>query len=630
MNKKQSFKIFCLTCTGMLMLALPVKAQWPTLDLSQVTNMINGWTSQIESTSSTIQSTLSVGNIQQQLGDAIGGLSKFTDAKEKAEKLAEKVEKQKKRAEKLIELKKKFEEQVENAKKFADNVKSEVNSVVDAGKNLYEEGMEIYEEGKSIYDEGMDMYEEGKAIYEEGKETVDAFQNVINGGESATETNSGDITTENEEQLTEEEIMDSEALDNEAIADLISDEEFSEGSWSGEGGYFGTEAEFSEAGVDTALPTISGETLSVEEETLIGRQPFASGNSEGKNAVSDETQTSEAASKGVLTTSGISAVKTGVETVSPTVSKELTTSDDKISVKTNGISSTSIKETPVRRAFTTQSATMKNTSVETSAKESDLSAKTAVQPAVNSVSASGAAVLKSSPVSAETTAVQPAVNSVSASGAAVLKSSPVSAETSASSVSPASSVSEIKTAPVRRAFTTSSADFLYQARQPMAFAQTTPVTFKTGTNNDGKFIYSDIIANKCSINFDEVDEEKVIECVKTWVLGMNDANAETATDWKNEYNKAKRDHVAADLAMALTQKNYSASFDTEVADDLDSKSEALTNEREEISFVGKVTQTNQEVIIRLMEAMTGQAITEAWSAIGIMDKDYYDEEETDE
>ncbi len=603
MNKKQSFKIFCLTCTGMLMLALPVKAQWPTLDLSQVTNMINGWTSQIESTSSTIQSTLSVGNIQQQLGDAIGGLSKFTDAKEKAEKLAEKVEKQKKRAEKLIELKKKFEEQVENAKKFADNVKSEVNSVVDAGKNLYEEGMEIYEEGKSIYDEGMDMYEEGKALYEEGKETVDAFQDVINGGESATETNSGDITTENEEQLTEEEIMDSEALDNEAIADLISDEEFSEGSWSGEGGYFGTEAEFSEAGVDTALPTISGETLSVEEETLIGRQPFASGNSEGKNAVSDETQTSEAASKGVLTTSGISAVKTGVETVSPTVSKELTTSDDKISVKTNGISSTSIKETPVRRAFTTQSATMKNTSVETSAKESDLSAKTAVQPAVNSVSASGAAVLKSSPVSAET---------------------------SASSVSPASSVSEIKTAPVRRAFTTSSADFLYQARQPMAFAQTTPVTFKTGTNNDGKFIYSDIIANKCSINFDEVDEEKVIECVKTWVLGMNDANAETATDWKNEYNKAKRDHVAADLAMALTQKNYSASFDTEVADDLDSKSEALTNEREEISFVGKVTQTNQEVIIRLMEAMTGQAITEAWSAIGIMDKDYYDEEETDE
>ena len=603
MNKKQSFKIFCLTCTGMLMLALPVKAQWPTLDLSQVTNMINGWTSQIESTSSTIQSTLSVGNIQQQLGDAIGGLSKFTDAKEKAEKLAEKVEKQKKRAEKLIELKKKFEEQVENAKKFADNVKSEVNSVVDAGKNLYEEGMEIYEEGKSIYDEGMDMYEEGKALYEEGKETVDAFQDVINGGESATETNSGDITTENEEQLTEEEIMDSEALDNEAIADLISDEEFSEGSWSGEGGYFGTEAEFSEAGVDTALPTISGETLSVEEETLIGRQPFASGNSEGKNAVSDETQTSEAASKGVLTTSGISAVKTGVETVSPTVSKELTTSDDKISVKTNGISSTSIKETPVRRAFTTQSATMKNTSVETSAKESDLSAKTAVQPAVNSVSASGAAVLKSSPVSAET---------------------------SASSVSPASSVSEIKTAPVRRAFTTSSADFLYQARQPMAFAQVTSPTFKTGTNNDGKFIYSDIIANKCSINFDEVDEEKVIECVKTWVLGMNDANAETATDWKNEYNKAKRDHVAADLAMALTQKNYSASFDTEVADDLDSKSEALTNEREEISFVGKVTQTNQEVIIRLMEAMTGQAITEAWSAIGIMDKDYYDEEETDE
>ena len=67
------------------MLAAPAHCQWPTLDLSQVTNMINGWTAQIESTSSTIQSTLSVGNIQQQIGDAVGGLSKFADAKEQAE-----------------------------------------------------------------------------------------------------------------------------------------------------------------------------------------------------------------------------------------------------------------------------------------------------------------------------------------------------------------------------------------------------------------------------------------------------------------------------------------------------------------------------------------------------------------
>ena len=611
MNKKQSFKIFCLTCTGMLMLALPVKAQWLTLDLSQVTNMINGWTSQIESTSSTIQSTLSVGNIQQQIGDSVGGLSKFTDAKEKAEKLAKKVEKQKKRAEKLAELKKKFEEQAENAEQFANNVKSEVNSVVDAGKNLYEEGMDIYEEGKSIYDEGMDMYEEGKALYEEGTETVGAFRDIVNGGESAAETNDENATTESEEQLTEEEIMDSEALDNEAIADLISDEEFSEGSWNGEGGNLESSAGVSESGDDAALPTTQGEAFTTGEGVSVGRQPFTNKTSESEK----KEQISETAAGNVLSGAESASNKVNAESVNTVLSEGINkvsekastvekadNSDNTVNSQGSSAAETSVKPaseaagTPTRRAFTTQSTPTESASAE--------------------MTTGAAATVK--------TAGQSEADSFSASGTAELKSGTVSAETSAKPASEAAAT------PARRAFTTSSTDFLYQSSRPMAFAQTATATFKTGTNNDGKFIYSDIIANKCGINFDEVEEEKVIECVKTWVLGMNDANAETATDWKNEYNKAKRDHVAADLAMALTQKNYSASFDTEVADDLDSKSEALTNEREEISFVGKVAQTNQEVIIRLMEAMTGQAVTEAWSAIEIMDKDYYDEEEIDE
>lgn len=605
MNKKKSFKIFCLTCAGMLMLALPVKAQWPTLDLSQVTNMINGWTSQIESTSSTIQSTLSVGNIQQQIGDSVGGLSKFTDAKEKAEKLAKKVEKQKKRAEKLAKLKKKFEEQVENAKKFADNVKSEVNSVVDAGKNLYEEGMDIYEEGKSIYDEGMDMYEEGKALYEEGKETVGAFRDIVNGGESAAETNDENATTENEEQLTEEEIMDSEALDNEAIADLISDEEFSEGSWNGEGGNLESSAGVSESGDDAALPTTQDEAFAAGEEVSVGRQPFTNKTSESEK----KEQTSVTAAGNVLSGAEGVSNKVNAESVNTVLSEGINkvsekastvekadNSDNTVNSQGSSAAAMSSAKQPTRRAFTTQSTPTESASAE--------------------MTTGAAATVK--------TVGQSEADSFSASGTTELKSGTVSAETS---VKPAS---EAAATPARRAFTTSSTDFLYQSSRPMAFAQVTSTTFKTGTNDDGKFIYSDIIANKCGINFDEVEEEKVIECVKTWVLGMNDANAETAADWKKEYNKAKRDHVAADLAMALTQKNYSASFDTEVADDLDSKSEALTNEREEISFVGKVAQTNQEVIIRLMEAMTGQAVTEAWSAIEIMDKDYYDEEEIDE
>ena len=591
MNKKKSFKIFCLTCAGMLMLALPVKAQFPTLDLSQVTNMINGWTSQIESTSSTIQSTMSVGNIQQQIGDSVGGLSKFTDAKEKAEKEKEKLEKQTKRAEKLGELKKKFEEQAENAEQFANNVKSEAGEVIDAGENLYDEGMDIY-------DEGMD--------------TIESLQDAVSDDESASETGGNNaMTGKNGGRFTEEEIMDGEALDDEAIADLISDEEFSEGSWNGEGGNLESSARVSESGDDVALPTTQDEAFAAGEKVSVGRQPFTNKTSESEK----KEQTSVTAAGNVLSGAKSVSNKVNAESVNTVLSEGINkvnekastvekadNSDNTVNSQGSSAAETSVKPaseaagTPTRRAFTTQSTPTESASAE--------------------MTTGAAATVK--------TAGQSEADSFSASGTAELKSGTVSAETSAKPASEAAAT------PARRAFTTSSTDFLYQSSQPMAFAQTASTTFKTGTNDDGKFIYSDIIANKCGINFDEVEEEKVIECVKTWVLGMNDANAETAADWKKEYNKAKRDHVAADLAMALTQKNYSASFDTEVADDLDSKSEALTNEREEISFVGKVAQTNQEVIIRLMEAMTGQAVTEAWSAIEIMDKDYYDEEEIDE
>lgn len=606
MNKKKSFKIFCLTCAGMLMLALPVKAMWPTLDLSQVTNMINGWTSQIESTSSTIQSTVSVGNIQQQIGDSVGGLSKFTDVKEKAEKEKEKLEKQTKRAEKLAELKKKFEEQAENAEQFANNVKSEAGEVMDAGESLYNEGMDIYDEGKSVYDEGMDIYDEGMDMYDEGMDTIESLQDAVSDDESASETGGNNaMTGKNEEQFTEEEIMDGETLDDEAIADLISDEEFSEGSWNGESGNLESSARVSESGDDAALPTTQDEAFAAGEEVSVGRQPFTNKTSESEK----EEQISVTAAGNVLSGAEGVSNKVNAESVNTVLSEGINKVSEKAStvekaddsdntVNSQGSSAAAMSSAkqPTRRAFTTQSTPTESASAETMT--------------------GAAATVK--------TAGQSEADSFSASGTTELKSGSVSAETSAKPASEAAAM------PARRAFTTSSTDFLYQSSRPMAFAQTASPTFKTGTNDDGKFIYSDIIANKCGINFDEVEEEKVIECVKTWVLGMNDANAETAADWKKEYNKAKRDHVAADLAMALTQKNYSASFDTEVADDLDSKSEALTNEREEISFVGKVAQTNQEVIIRLMEAMTGQAVTEAWSAIEIMDKDYYDEEEIDE
>ena len=131
------------------------------------------------------------------------------------------------------------------------------------------------------------------------------------------------------------------------------------------------------------------------------------------------------------------------------------------------------------------------------------------------------------------------------------------------------------------------------------------------------------------MGYDEITDEKVAECIKKWVLDLHDPNAEVAAEWLRVYKIAKHDHIANDLAVALTQKNYSANF-ANVTDDLEKKSEATTNEREEISFSGSTALVNQQIIIRLMESLTGQLATESVSAIEMLDPDYYKNDKKDE
>ena len=167
-----------------------------------------------------------------------------------------------------------------------------------------------------------------------------------------------------------------------------------------------------------------------------------------------------------------------------------------------------------------------------------------------------------------------------------------------------------------------------QTSEPTAFAQliVKDEEFKTGTTDDGKFIYSDTFATKCGMEVKDLSDKNIDACIKKWVLGMHDPNAEIAAEWRRLYKTVRHDHIANDLAVALTQKNYSANFTT-VSEDLEKKAGALTNEREEISFSGNVGIVNQEIIIRLMEAMTGQVVTDSINAINYLERDYYESKE---
>ena len=116
----------------------PACAQWPTLDLGEVFNTIQSTISQVQSQIATTMETYSIANIQQAIGDKLGGLQKIKDAQEKIKKAQEKIEKAKKRAEKVIELKKKYEQAAKDAINDVKNAYDSAQSYVENTKNQVE------------------------------------------------------------------------------------------------------------------------------------------------------------------------------------------------------------------------------------------------------------------------------------------------------------------------------------------------------------------------------------------------------------------------------------------------------------------------------------------------------------
>ncbi|MBQ8870116.1 MAG: hypothetical protein IJ019_01920 [Alphaproteobacteria bacterium] len=167
-------------------------------------------------------------------------------------------------------------------------------------------------------------------------------------------------------------------------------------------------------------------------------------------------------------------------------------------------------------------------------------------------------------------------------------------------------------------------EYNYRFSSKVSYAQ---AGFASGMTDDGTFVYSDIIADKCGLDFkDAGDEDKVEECIKTWVLCMNQEDAELSLACRKEYQKAMHDQVAADLASSINDKKYATTFDDEVAADLENKSAATTTEREEGSFSAAVSRANQEVLLRMMNAMSSQLLQGSLLAIDQIDPSYYEEE----
>ena len=157
---KQAISIKLLGAALLLALS-PVNsahAFFPTFDTTEIVNTISTYTTQVQNVSSSVQSALSVDKIKQAMGDAVGSISKFTDLKEKKEKLQKKLEKQRRRLERLAELRQKWEDAKSQIQDVADAVEDAYDETKDAVEDAYDAGKDLYDEGKDMYDDAADLY----------------------------------------------------------------------------------------------------------------------------------------------------------------------------------------------------------------------------------------------------------------------------------------------------------------------------------------------------------------------------------------------------------------------------------------------------------------------------------------
>jgi hypothetical protein len=166
----------------------------------------------------------------------------------------------------------------------------------------------------------------------------------------------------------------------------------------------------------------------------------------------------------------------------------------------------------------------------------------------------------------------------------------------------------------------------------MSFAQESSASVKTGTAPGDRFVFSDQIAYECQIGWSGSESETVTfttdtikKCLNIWVTGMNDKTQSTKASWVNKYQEALNDQTAEDLATAIVNKTYSATFKQVIAPDSKTKTEAVSTERDGVSAYMMIAAQNQEVILRLMEALAARTITESWKNVRDMQADYLDE-----
>ncbi|MBR6409633.1 MAG: hypothetical protein IKS23_05305 [Alphaproteobacteria bacterium] len=189
MQHKSISKIFYGAFAAWLLSVSPAHAiGFPTLDIAEVLNTIQSVISQAQAQIATVQETLSIANIQQAIGDKVGGLKAFQTAKKWAEEQKEKVEKQAKRLQRLNELKKKYEQEAKQAisdvKEKYDQAKGVVDSAVQTVNDTKEKiegiGNQVENFAQNVQNKVNDVKSEIDNVKQNVTNGLENIENTVN------------------------------------------------------------------------------------------------------------------------------------------------------------------------------------------------------------------------------------------------------------------------------------------------------------------------------------------------------------------------------------------------------------------------------------------------------------------
>lgn len=567
--KKTSLLKYCgIMCVGSALLSSPSFAMVPTMDAASVTSAIN----QAATTSSgyleIVNSTASITTLNQSIGDNVGSMSQFQDNAEKAEKEKEKAEKARKRAERLKKLKKAYSD--------AKEVAADAKKAYEDGKAAYENAKEVYDSAKETYASAKEIYTSAKETYSDYKETAQGLAAKDNGDNYALydETSEQPDVSDNQEVFT----IDEEGLENETFSDeeleLDEEDEFSQDAWD----------------IQEALETETEEVSELQpavSPTLSTRSKFT--NLQDTAPVTDQPQAGAITG----TTSEVAA-----PVAKPAVGAPVAMPVGKIVAGTQVGAITGA--TPVVQKLNAQSSSSLS-------KVKPAAQKLNVKPSLSTQEVTPAATVSTPLTTTTSTRRKFGGNKNKLLNVDKNKINSISDK----------SLKKLKTSSMEE-------NFRYETISAFAQqAETSVSEFKTGTTDSGNFIFSDVIATKCGLDMsgdiekakENLTSEKIDECLKKWIVGLNAKNQEEKEAWIEDHLKALHNHVSADLAKALENKSYSATFDETIVSDLDNKSQATTTERDEVSFSGEVARTNQKIVLKLMQSLAAKTLTDAWGDI---------------